>query len=136
MALFSRRDRTAIAIIGLLILVGWGIRFGTRADKIPGDLQVIRHAAEPPPLVQNPDTLLSGDGIPDGAVNINTAGKEELEKLPLIGPSRAAAIIAYRDAHGRFRRPEDIRRVTGIGAGIYEGIRRYITVTDSTGKGE
>lgn len=37
------------------------------------------------------------------AVNINTATETELETLPGIGPSKATAILAYRQEHGAFK---------------------------------
>ena len=48
-------------------------------------------------------------------VNINTATSEELEELPGIGPSKAAAIIESRESDGPFASCEDLTRVTGIG---------------------
>lgn len=61
-------------------------------------------------------------------VNINTAGAEILTSLKGIGESKAAAIIAYRQEHGAFSSPEDIRNVPGIGEGIYNKIKDSITV--------
>jgi len=63
-----------------------------------------------------------------GRININTARLEELQKLPGIGQKRAEAILRYREKHGHFQRPEDIMNVPGIGKGIYEGLKDYITV--------
>lgn len=55
----------------------------------------------------------------DGLVNINTAGVEELKTLPGIGDSKARSIIAYREKNGAFGAVEDIKKVDGIGEGIY-----------------
>lgn len=62
------------------------------------------------------------------AVNINTADKALLCTLPGIGESRAADIIAYREAHGGFESCEELMQVSGIKAGIYEKLRDKITV--------
>lgn len=61
-------------------------------------------------------------------ININTATQAQLEALPGIGQTRAAAIVADRETNGPYRLPEDIIRVSGIGEGILENILDYITV--------
>ena len=63
-----------------------------------------------------------------GKVNINTAAQEELCTLTGIGEAKARAIIAYREAHGGFAKPEDIMKVTGIKQSGYEKIQDQITV--------
>jgi competence protein ComEA len=63
----------------------------------------------------------------DRRININEAGAEELTTLPGIGPSRAEAILAERNKR-RFRRPEDIMRVPGIGRKTFARIRPLIRV--------
>lgn len=50
------------------------------------------------------------------SVNINTAGAAELDSLPGVGASKAAAIIADRDANGPFASCSELTRVQGIGA--------------------
>ncbi|HUY62298.1 MAG TPA: helix-hairpin-helix domain-containing protein [Candidatus Paceibacterota bacterium] len=64
-------------------------------------------------------------------VNINTADDATLETLPGIGPTKAAAIIGYRDANGPFARIEDIQDVSGIGPATYANIEPLITVADT-----
>ena len=65
---------------------------------------------------------------PPGKVLINTATAEELETLPNIGPSRAKAIIEYREKNGPFARVDDLTNVSGIGTGILESIRDLVEV--------
>lgn len=62
-------------------------------------------------------------------VNINTADAAALETLPGIGESKAAAIIAYRQEHGRFAGIEELKNVSGIGDSTYERLSSLITVT-------
>jgi competence protein ComEA len=61
-------------------------------------------------------------------VNLNTASASELEALPHIGATRAADIVAYREAHGPFEHIEEIQNVPGIGPAIYETLAPWITV--------
>lgn len=63
-----------------------------------------------------------------GLVNINTAPEAELCTLAGIGPSRAAAIIAYREAHGGFSSIEEIMQVDGIKSATYEKLKNKIYV--------
>lgn len=66
-------------------------------------------------------------GGDSGGVDLNSAGPEALARLPGIGPSRAAAIVAWRDRHGPFRAVEELVRVPGIGPKTVEGLRGRVT---------
>ena len=79
---------------------------------------------EPEAGPKSGDSSESGSGL----VNINTAGADELKTLSGIGDSRAADIIAYREANGSFSSIEDIMNVSGIGESIFNKIKPYITV--------
>ena len=61
-------------------------------------------------------------------IDINTADISQLETLPGIGPSKANAIVTYREEHGSFQSIEDIQNVTGIGAKTYEKLQESIQV--------
>lgn len=71
-----------------------------------------------------------GTSQPDTAakVDINTADVSQLTTVSGIGPSRAEAIIAYRNENGPFRQIEDITNVSGIGNATFEKIKDSITV--------
>lgn len=83
-------------------------------------------------IIEN--TPLTGSGNEEqakdsgGRININTASEAQLCDIPGIGATRAAAIIAYREAHGGFQKPEDIMKVNGIKEGMYEKIKDSISV--------
>jgi competence protein ComEA len=62
------------------------------------------------------------------AVNINTAGVKELMKLEGVGRQVAEKIVAYRDAHGPFKKPEEVRKVEGVGSALWERNRTRIVV--------
>ncbi|WP_164491757.1 helix-hairpin-helix domain-containing protein [Staphylospora marina] len=61
-----------------------------------------------------------------GKISINTATAEELERLEGIGPSKARAIIRYREEHGPFRSMDEIAEVPGIGEKTLEKFRHQI----------
>ena len=64
----------------------------------------------------------------DHPVNINTADVKELMTLDGIGHKVAEKIVQYRDAHGEFKKPEEIRKVDGVGGGLWERNRARIVV--------
>lgn len=57
---------------------------------------------------------------PSDKININSADAGELMQLEGIGEKKAQAIIEYREKNGRFRVPEELTNVSGIGEGILE----------------
>ena len=65
---------------------------------------------------------------PGEKININTATAEELDRLPGIGPTKAKAIVDYRNQNGPFQTIQDIEKVKGIKAGSFAKIQDYITV--------
>ena len=132
MALFTKRDRIAIAVISALILIGWGVRFTVSRSVESGGVTVIRHAAENMPAFDNADTLNMLLTELYSPVNINTADADKIMTLPMIGPVKAAAIIEYREAHGAFSDTREIMNVTGIGPATYEKIKDSITVQNET----
>lgn len=60
-------------------------------------------------------------------VNINSADKTELEKLPGIGPALAERIIEMRNTKGPFRDGAELKKVPGIGEAKYARIKDLIT---------
>ncbi len=59
----------------------------------------------------------AGAGAPAGIVHLNSATAEQLDVLDGIGPTLAARIVAWRQAHGGFRSTADLGNVPGIGPG-------------------
>ncbi|QBR91657.1 ComEA family DNA-binding protein [Nocardioides euryhalodurans] len=68
-------------------------------------------------------------GEPAGAlVNINTAGPEELETLPEVGPVTAAAIVTWREDNGGFTAVDELLEVDGIGEATLDAMAPFVTV--------
>jgi comEA protein len=67
-----------------------------------------------------------------GVVNVNTAGSEQLQMLPGVGPKTAQAIIKYREGHGDFSSPDDLMKVKGIGKKSMEKLRHFVVIEGET----
>jgi competence protein ComEA len=61
-------------------------------------------------------------------VNLNTATLQQLDTLPGVGPVTAAAIVAWRDAHGKFSSVDQLGEVDGIGPARLEKLRALVRV--------
>ncbi len=70
---------------------------------------------------------------PGARVNLNTASAAELARLPGIGPAKAQAIVEYR-AKEPFEKPQDLRKVKGIGDKLYDSIKDQVTVGDAASR--
>jgi len=60
--------------------------------------------------------LLSAGALAKSAlkVNLNTATVKQLTAMKGIGPKRAAAIVAFRKQHGRFKSIKELTAIRGI----------------------
>jgi competence protein ComEA len=61
-------------------------------------------------------------------VVLNTAGVDDLRRLPGIGQKRADAIAALRSRLGRFRAIEDLLKVKGIGRAMLKRLRPLVRI--------
>ncbi len=69
----------------------------------------------------------------EGRINPNIASVASLARLPQIGPSRAEAIIAYRESISRgdnsraaFRNCDDLQKVKGVGPKTVENLCKWL----------
>lgn len=60
-------------------------------------------------------------------VNINTASRVELAKLPGVGDKTAQKIIEYREKSA-FTKPSDIMNIKGIGPKKFKKMKAYIAI--------
>ena len=78
-----------------------------------------------PPSHPRATTTSAPDATP---VNINTADVKELMKLEGVSHKVAEKIVEYRGAHGPFKKPEELRKVEGVGNGLWEKNRTRIVI--------
>ncbi len=63
------------------------------------------------------------------AVDLNTAGVEELQAVKGVGASKAEAIVQHRKQHGPFKRVEELDNVKGFGKKTVERLQSEFTVS-------
>jgi competence protein ComEA len=92
---------------GELPAAGSGEPGGQDADAAPGD----------------------SSGAPSGSkINLNTAGVEELDTLPKVGPVLAQRIVDWRKEHGPFKAVEELDAIDGVGAKMLEALLPLVTI--------
>jgi len=65
---------------------------------------------------------------PAGTTNLNTAGIEELDALPKVGPVLAQRIVDWRKEHGPFKTVEELDAVDGVGPKMLEALLPLVSV--------
>jgi competence protein ComEA len=65
----------------------------------------------------------AGGGAPSAPVHLNSAGSDELDGLPGVGPVTAQKIVTYREQHGPFASLEGLDAIPGIGPARIESLK-------------
>ena len=100
-------------------------------ERVAASERALRHPAEPSaPVRSRAEAPVVAEGsaaaaAPPALVDLNTATLAELDALPRVGPAMAARIVAKRP----FRRPDDLRRVSGIGPSTLRALKPLVTVS-------
>jgi competence ComEA-like helix-hairpin-helix protein len=101
----------------------------SRGEEAPGDARSPNAEAGAPDSASGrasrPRSRHSG-ALRPGVIDLDRATAEELERLPGIGPSLAARIVAERERGGAFQGPDALLRVPGIGPRKLEAIRPFL----------
>jgi competence ComEA-like helix-hairpin-helix protein len=66
------------------------------------------------------------EGLRDSSISLNMAAKEDLIRLPSVGPAGAELILEYRSERGPFRSLAELKNVHGFGETRFNKIKRYL----------
>ena len=139
--MWGREMRAGLAFVLVSLLVGtlvrdWQRDHRVRFEDLVADLE--RDASSPAPRADSslaaapvaskpPRPRLAPEPVLcPGGIEMDRATASDWERLPGIGPSLAARIVADRAERGPFRTPEGLLRVRGIGPRTLERIRPYL----------
>ena len=132
MAGISRFEAAALGLTAAFVLFTGGWFFASQTQGEPYTVTVQQAAASSSASQADtyaasqssqPESLLEGERIP-----VNSADVYELDRLPGIGPTKAQAIVEYREEHGPFQSTDQLLEVSGIGEATLEGLLDYITL--------
>ncbi len=129
---FGYRRRELWLLLGLAasLLLGLAVEWATRSrpdlvERVETLEETAKPGAKAPPPTPAPALKLPTPRTP---LDLNRASAAELERLPGVGPALAQRIVQYREQHGRFGDPSELRRVGGIGPKKYDAMRELVTV--------
>jgi competence protein ComEA len=104
-------------------------RLNLAAKVVDGQRVAVAKIGAPAPVETPPSGAAPGSpAAASGPLDLNTATQAQLEELPGIGPTLAAAIIAERDERGGFRDVAELQDVRGIGELRYADIKDLVSV--------
>jgi competence ComEA-like helix-hairpin-helix protein len=136
---FSRREIAALLAVAV-VAGGFGLlRWWQRATAPEAPPWVVESIIiDPEQAANTPPTRpgrggRSGEPPPPlgGPIDVNTASRKELARLPGIGSVIAARIIASREKDGWFHDRRDLQRVNGIGSQKVAALGGWVVFSDS-----
>jgi competence protein ComEA len=115
-ALARYRPQIAVSVLVVIVLTGGALYASRVSESAP---QVVYSAS----LEEVEDEAQGSLQI-----DINTAGVDELDELPEVGPATAESIVEYRRTNGLFRSVDELEEIPGIGPATIEKIEPFATV--------
>jgi competence protein ComEA len=91
-----------------------------------GQQVVVPRKGAAPPAATTGGSAASPGAPPAQPISLSTATVEQLDTLDGIGPTLAARIVQYRDAHGGFKSVDELRQVSGIGDKRFAALRKAV----------
>ncbi|MGD9622473.1 MAG: ComEA family DNA-binding protein [Mycolicibacterium sp.] len=112
---------------GEQIVVGVGAPPG-RPAEMGSSIVSDRTPLNPDPASAQGNAGDSGNTGDSALIDLNSATEAELDSLPGVGPVTAAAIVAWREANGRFTSVDQLGEVDGIGPARLSKLRDHARV--------
>ena len=143
---FTRNEIKVILFLTVTFLAGLSIR-GFRFMSDPGDSPSTDYSHQDSIFIARSRALLSDTAdqadqqrglagsdqrrneIQPGSLDLNSATKNELMKLPGIGAAYSERIIAYRQRHGPFKSLDELEHVKGIGKKTVQRISVFVDLS-------
>jgi competence protein ComEA len=134
----SPNEQHALRALALVLAAGVGVWYGTQRSapewRVEAELAVAEGRGGAAPLAaraEEENTRARRRALPlqpGERIDPNSADADELQRLPRVGPSLAARIVAHREANGPYRSLADLDAVAGIGPAVLDGIAPHLAL--------
>jgi competence ComEA-like helix-hairpin-helix protein len=126
----ARDERRAVLVLAVVAALGGVVRV-VRSPAGPPGASVVAPELRGGDLARQAELARRAEAsarplLPGERVDADTAGAEELARLPRVGPKLARRIVEERDARGPFGSLEGLRRVAGIGPAMLAALERSV----------
>ena len=119
MVFLTRTERVTLGVLALAAVIGLAVNL----YRLHGERVTVEIAPRAEETLRAEGALAASRRL-----SLNTATPAELERLPGVGPTLAARIVAYRASHGPFASVETLREVDGIGPALATRLSEYTTL--------
>ena len=142
MTLFTKREKNVILFLVCTLILGYGVKLyqGSHLyddfkpvtliekESFEKKARLAYDTSKRKGLNSSESSTENDSKLQTEIININTAKKQNLVKLPKIGTVTAERIIRFRDDYGPFKSFDDLLKVKGIGPKTLEKLKPQITL--------
>ena len=142
MTLFTKREKHVILFLVCTLILGYGVKLyqgshlyddfkpvaSIEKESFEKKARLAYDTSKRKGLNSSESSTENDSKLQTEIININTAKKQNLVKLPKIGTVTAERIIRFRDDYGPFKSIDDLLKVKGIGPKTLEKLKPQITL--------
>ena len=142
MTLFTKREKHVILFLVYTLMLGYGVKLyqgshlyddfkpvtSIEKESFEKKATLAYDISKRKGLNSSESSTENDSKLQTEIININTAKKQNLVKLPKIGTVTAERIIRFRDDYGPFKSFDDLLKVKGIGPKTLEKLKPQITL--------